>query len=181
PMLAAIGAAELLLPQRAAPRATLKGAVRRRAAVAAAMLVVGFAAALGIQGWRVEAQGSIASRDSLQVERTAAAATALTPAGSPVVVVLGGPGDRGIAKAETLIRTALPPPRVADVRFFVGSPADLVAGRVRATGPVERDRIARLHWVAIRPLMHDRPLVLAVAHPGRPVAGWQPLGHRIFQ
>ena len=67
PMLAAIGAAEILRPR---PSGWTRGsAAGRLLHVAAAMLVVGFAIALGFQGWRVEAGGSTVSHESLLVER----------------------------------------------------------------------------------------------------------------
>jgi len=175
-MLAAVGAAAVFRPDAPSRSSSPARAAGRRVLVAAAMLVVWIGIGLAAIGWWAESKSSTVSTQSLGIERTVGGAVAATPAGSPVVVVIDGADDRVIAKAETLLRDGMPPSRIADVRFFIGSRADFVRGGVRGKGVPERDRLAVLHWRDIRPLLSQHPLVLTLGRMDRAETDWKQIG-----
>jgi hypothetical protein len=180
PMLAGIGAAAVLKPRPAGAEMAASTSRARRVMVALAMLAIWLGVGIAAQGWLVEAKGSVVSRHTLLVERTVAAATAATPAGTPVVVVIDGRDDRVIAKTETLLRSSIQPSRVEDVRFFVGSRTDFETGRVRVVGVPERDRIARRHAAEIEPLLRAHTLVLSIGRTAGAATLWKRLGNSVL-
>lgn len=179
-LLTAVGVAAALRPEVGLGRSPAVRAVGRRVLVALAMLAVWIGVGIAAVGWWAEAKSSVMPRQSLATEGTVAAAVAATPLHTPVVIATDGPDDAVIAKRETLLRNALPPETIGDVHFFIGSPADVQADRVRLAGVPERDRIAQLHWVETRPLLAGRALVLSIgpARSGGP--SWSEVGNSVL-
>jgi hypothetical protein len=85
------------------------------------------------------------------------------------VVFLVGPfGDAGLLSVplkERNIRAGLPPDREVDAHFFVGEPADLLAGRrTHVSGPV--DQATQPYWDDVRAVLPEHPPALTLQATG---------------
>lgn len=103
----------------------------------------------------------------LEVDRvTAAGRVAETvPPGTPVVFVVDDADATATflaTRAGNVIRAAVPPDRAADVYVFVGTPADLRAGRSTERGDAEYEELSRRSLAAI-PTAGTEPLILVVS------------------
>jgi hypothetical protein len=108
---------------------------------------------------------------SLQQAETAGAYVRALPPRTPVVFVMGYEGGRpGAYQAvvkERTIRIAMPPERQADLYFFVGEPADLLAGRRTPPPDARAGRITLPYWRAVRTILHGHPPAMVLQDTGR--------------
>jgi hypothetical protein len=107
----------------------------------------------------------LSTPEQIEQARAVGAALATTRPTTPLVVVMDNGGDKPalfLTRYENDLRDAVPGGRVPDVHVFVGTPADLLAGRPGRNGVPEHDRLALQYWARIRPLLHREPLVVAV-------------------
>jgi hypothetical protein len=132
PVSAAVGAA--VLAERGATGRALAG-------LATAVFV-----AVSIAGWF--RQSPAFGEEQLVQARVAGRAAATLPPGTPLVFVVDT-DERAAAyhvtQAWNVIRMAVPPGRIPDVRVVVGRPVDVLSGIVSRTGDREHDRIAEAY------------------------------------
>jgi hypothetical protein len=136
----------------------------RIAAVAIAVVALGLLAVPGILRWY--RYPVLMDARALQEARTAGGYVRMLPAGQPVIFVVdyagGKPGVYGPVMSERTLRIAVPAERALDVHLYVGSPADLLAGR-RTPPPDERsDRVTLSYWRDVQPLLSLDPPVLVL-------------------
>jgi hypothetical protein len=140
----------------------LVAARRRRGAVASAGVVLFLTVAWLAWG----GQYPLASTEQVLQAREAGALIATEPPGTPLVLVMDARGDKPalfVTRALNYLRGAVPPDRVPDVYAFVGTPADLQAGRPTLTGDVEHDRLALDYWRQVRPLLARNALAVVLS------------------
>lgn len=134
---------------------------RRRTAITAAAVLAYGAIAWSFWGHQ---QPLISQPTSLQF-RAAGAALAAEPAGTPLILVADDRGQRpGFSAPRNLnyLRDSVPSDRIQDVYLFMGSPAELLAGRLSRTGQTEHDRLAARYFRQVEPLLRRTPPPLAV-------------------
>jgi hypothetical protein len=162
PILAGVGIARVW--QRLATRRVLAGVVV--ATLAGAM------AAGALMAW--DRQAPFLS--ALEVERATVAGRIadLTPVGTPLVFVVDDADATATflaTRAANVIRAALPPDRAADAYVYVGTPADLLAGRPTARGEPEYDALSRLYLADIPTGGPAEPVAIVVVPFDRTPAG----------
>ena len=84
--------------------------------------------------------------------------------GTPVVFLIGPLGPAGLISVplkERNIRAGLPTDREVDAHFFVGEPADLLAGRRTRVSPAI-DREIEPSWEDVRSVLPTRPPVIVL-------------------
>jgi hypothetical protein len=160
PLGAAVGAMEL----------ARRGRVRAVVAAIAVAAFVGFS----MFGWFRQSP-AFTERDLDAVARAGSSIAALgIDAGAPLVFVVDTDQPAAayhVTRAGNLIRMGVPAGRIGDVRIAVGSPPDVLAGRVTRTGDPEHDRIAAVYLREVEPVL-DRASIFMI----RPLneAGWDP-------
>jgi hypothetical protein len=143
--------------------------IRRRAGFAAAAGVAAIAAmALAIPGaarWYGGGPGLWLDPGALEQARTAGRYVEQLAPETPVIFLVGPFGPAGLISVplkERTIRVGLPPERQRDAHFYVGAPADLLAGR-RSLVPDERTNRATLpYWEDVRHVLPRRTPVLVL-------------------
>jgi hypothetical protein len=111
-------------------------------------------------------QRPLVTPEAVSQARAAGEVLAGTPPGTPLILVADDRSDKPglyITRYENYLRGGVPARRIPDVHVFVGTPADLVAGRPTLTGEEEHDALARSSLAEVRPLLSQQPLVVAVA------------------
>jgi hypothetical protein len=114
-------------------------------------------------GWW--SQRPVVTPEVLIQANVAGGALAVTPAGTPLVLV----GDIRAQKPGFLVvrfasylRGAVPSARVPDVHVFVGSVEDFLARRPTLTGNREHDLLAGSYWAEIEPILDQDPVVVVL-------------------
>jgi len=131
------------------------------AVIAAGILALG---AVGGVAWYDHGPGVWMSPTALAESETAAHYVSKLAANEPVVFLVGPKGAAGVLSVplkERIIRVALPPDRQASVHFFVGEPADLLAGRRTPVGPKSL-AATQGYWDDVRGVLPRHPPVLIV-------------------
>jgi len=132
--------------------------------VAVAAAVVAGLAVIGAHAWYSHGPGVWLSPVAVQEAESAARYVGELPQGRPFVVLIGPLGRAGVlspALKERTVRVALPPERQTDAHFFVGNPADLLAGRRTPLGPGLTDA-TNDYWNDVRTVLPRDPPVLIV-------------------
>ena len=107
----------------------------------------------------------LSTPEQIEQARSVGVALAGTAPGTPLVLVMDDRGDKPalfVTRYANDLLGAVPAARIPDVRVFVGTPADLVAGRPTLTGLPEHDRLALDYWRRVQPLLRRHPLIVAV-------------------
>ena len=107
----------------------------------------------------------LSTPEQIEQARSVGVALAGTAPGTPLVLVMDDRSDKPalfVTRYANDLLGAVPAARVPDVRVFVGTPADLVAGRPTLTGLPEHDRLALDYWRRVQPLLRRHPLIVAV-------------------
>ncbi len=107
----------------------------------------------------------LSTPEQIEQARSVGVALAGTAPGTPLVLVMDDRGDKPalfVTRYANDLLGAVPADRIADVRVFVGTPEDLVAGRPTLTGIAEHDRMALDYWHRVQPLLGRHPLIVAV-------------------
>jgi hypothetical protein len=148
-------------------RATGEHAAARRAGVrakVAMVLAVGILTLPGAVTWYRHGPGIWLDRVGLQQTETAAAYVHGLPPRTPIVFLIGPLGPAGLISVplkERNIRVGLPTDREVDTHFFVGEPADLLAGRrTHVSGPIDSE--TEPYWEDVRRVLPLRPPVLVL-------------------
>ena len=131
------------------------------AVVVAGVLALG---AVGGVAWYDHGPGVWISPTALAESETAAEYVSQLGANEPVVFLVGPKGAAGVLSVplkERVIRVALPPDRQPSVHFFVGEPADLLAGRRTPVGP-KTLAATQSYWDDVRGVLPQHPPVLIV-------------------
>lgn len=154
----------------------------RRGRLGAVVAAIAVAAFVGFSmfGWfRQSPAFTEGELDAVARAGSAIAALDLDP-GAPLVFVVDTDEPAAayhVTRAGNLIRMGVPAGRIGDVRIAVGSPPDVLAGRVTRTGDREHDRIAAVYLREAEPILGRASTFLI-----RPLneAGWDPtLGREI--
>ncbi len=110
-------------------------------------------------------QTPLATPAALRQLAAAGGLMAVQPAGTPLVLIVDDrtrePGFK-VGRINNYLRDAVPPQRIQDVRIFVGTPQDFLAGRPTLTGNQEHDRIALDYWSKILTVMGRGPVAVSV-------------------
>jgi hypothetical protein len=136
-----------------------------RPRLASALLAVGVLLFGGVAWLFWGNQTPLATPSALRQLAAAGGLMAAQPAGTPLVLIVD---DRSpepgfdIGRINNYLRDAVPPERIQDVRIFVGTPQDFLAGRPTLTGNQEHDRLALDYWSKIRPVMGRGPVAVSV-------------------
>jgi hypothetical protein len=143
----------------------------------AAVLVLGAGALLAPTAASWLGRPAYANADRLsQIERIGAIVDR-APVGRPVVIVTDAPALPGIGATPAIrrVRAVVEPSRVGDVRAFVGSPADLLAGRPsgRPDDPAFEEASTQT-WAALGDVADPIVVVPRLYHRGFAAlaAGW---------
>jgi hypothetical protein len=154
----------------------------RRGGLGAVVAGIAVAAFVGFSmfGWfRQSPAFTERELDAVARAGSSIAALDLDP-GAPLVFVVDTDQPAAayhVTRAGNLIRMGIPADRIGDVRIAVGSPPDVLAGRVTRTGDREHDRIAAVYLREVEPVLARASIFLI-----RPLneAGWDPtLGREI--
>ena len=130
-------------------------------AFAAAALGTAFVAASMVGWFR---QTPAMSPEEIAVVAAANTTISATEPGTPLLFLVDTKEKAAayhVARAANVIKTAIPPGRIPDVRIVVGTPEDLLAGIPSTTGDREHDRIATTYLREAEPLI-DRAAILVV-------------------
>jgi len=148
-------------------RATAGRPAARGSAVGAKVamvLAVGVLTLPGAVTWYRHGPGIWLDRVGLQQTETAAEYVGALPPRTPVVFLIGPLGPAGLISVplkERNIRVGLPTDREVDAHFFVGEPADLLAGRrTHVSGPIDGE--TEPYWEDVRRILPLRPPVLVL-------------------
>lgn len=102
--------------------------------------------------------------EELQAARTAAHAVEALPPGTPLVFIVDTTEQASsfhVTRFGNVIRMALPPNRIDDLRIVVGRASDVLAGRPTRQADAEYDRLTELYLEEARPVL-DRAAVLVM-------------------
>jgi hypothetical protein len=134
----------------------------------AVLVGVGVLSLPGGLAWYRHGPGVWLDRATLRQSDTAATYVDTLPPSTPVIFLVGPFGDAGLLSVplkERNIRAGLPPDREEDAHFFVGEPADLLAGRrTRVSSPV--GQATQQYWDDVRGLLPEHPPVLILQATG---------------
>jgi hypothetical protein len=132
----------------------------RRPVLAAGAVVFVLVAWLGWWGQR-----PVVTAEVLSQANVAGRALAGTPPGTPLILVgdirANKPGFL-VVRFANYLRGAVPPARVPDVRVFVGTVDDFLAGRSPSTGNREHDLLASSYWAEIKPVLDRDPVAVVL-------------------
>jgi hypothetical protein len=149
------------LRARAGRPAARRSAVGAKVAMVLAVGVLTLPAAVT---WYRHGPGIWLDQVGLQETETAAEYVDALPPKTPVVFLIGPLGPAGLISVplkERNIRVGLPTDREVDAHFFVGEPADLLAGRrTHVSGPIDGE--TEPYWDDVRRVLPLRPPVLVL-------------------
>jgi hypothetical protein len=147
-------------------RARTRWGSRRWPSIASIAVIVSALAGLAVPGvLRWYRYPVLLEPAAVQQARTADRYLQTLPDHRPVVFLVdygGRPGSLSAILKERTIRMGLSPERQLDAHVFVGTVADLLAGR-RTPAPDERaERFTRRYWDDVRPLLAADPPVIVL-------------------
>src|SRR5207247_2199015 len=152
-------------------RATARRARQGISAAAAALVAAGVVIVLGVPGalsWYRHGPGIWLDEETVIESETAARYLQTLPPHTPVVFLVGPLGPAGLISVplkERNLRVGLPTDREPDVHVFVGSPADLLAGRrTHVSGPIDAE--TEPYWRDVRAVLFAHPPVVVLKSLG---------------
>jgi hypothetical protein len=151
------------LPGAAGVAAMLSWVARRWSARSVAIVVLALLALAVPGAFRWYQYPVLMQAAQLQEARTADGYVRGLPPGQPVVFLVGYEGYPQVYESvvkERTIRIGLSPDRATDAHVFVGSPADLLAGRRTPPPDPRTDRVTLLYWNDVQPLLKSNPPIL---------------------
>jgi hypothetical protein len=151
------------LPGAAGVAALLSWVARRSSARSVAILVLALLALTIPGALRWYQYPVLMQASQLQEARTADGYVRSLPPNQAVVFLVGYEGYPPVYESvvkERTIRIGLSPDRATDAHVFVGSPADLLAGRRTPPPDARTDRVTLLYWNDVEALLPSNPPIL---------------------